>query len=92
MTQEQQIKILELESRTCKTENKNLLVNQAYYMDQIADLKKELCMMESQSNMIIFSSKHSTVSPSQTSIADKDDADETMMTEEDDGISGTIHA
>ena len=42
-------------------------------MDQIADLKKELCMMESQSNLIVFSSKHSSVSPSQTSRAAKDD-------------------
>ena len=50
-------------------------------------------MLESQSNVIVFSSKHSTVSPSQTSTAEKEDRnEETMMTEEDDGISGTIHA
>ena len=40
---------------------------QDYYVEQIADLKKELCGMESESNLIVFSSKRSTVSPSQTS-------------------------
>lgn len=47
LTQEQKIKHLELEQRTCRTENTKLVKNQEYYMDQIADLKKELCMMES---------------------------------------------
>ena len=36
-----------------------------YYMEQVADLKRELCGLESQSNLIVFSSKVSTVSPSE---------------------------
>ena len=62
-----QIQELELEARTCKTENEKLKKKQDYYVEQIADLKKELCGMESESNLIVFSSKRSTVSPSETS-------------------------
>lgn len=38
-----------------------------YYKDQIADLKKELCGLETESNLIVFSSKRSTVSLSDNS-------------------------
>lgn len=47
-----------------KAKNKDLKLQHDYFIEQIADLKRELCGMESQSNLIVFSSKHSTVSPS----------------------------
>ena len=78
---------------------------QEHYVEQIVDLKKELRGMESNSNLIVFSSKQSTVSPSEaeTSTVQSDDDDvaedpqvasqaqmQTRQTLPDDDESGTI--
>ena len=78
---------------------------QEHYVEQIVDLKKELRGMESNSNLIVFSSKQSTVSPSEaeTSTVQSDDDDvaedpqvasqvqmHTRQTLPDDDESGTI--
>ena len=67
--EEHELKIqhLELEAKSCRTENLMLKKREAHFLEQIADLKQELCGLETESNIIIFSSKHSTVSPSETS-------------------------
>ena len=98
---------MRLQQKADLLESQNRLMSreQEHYVEQIVDLKKELRGMESNSNLIVFSSKQSTVSPSEaeTSTVQSDDDDvaedpqvasqvqmQTRQTLPDDDESGTI--
>ena len=92
-SQEQAIQDLKLKVAQGKDINQNLKKQQEYFIEQIADLKKELCGMESQSNLIVFSSKHSTVSPSENDTStvqsqnEEDDCEEAAQGSNDESIA-----